>query len=1003
MTFRALVLQIATASSILVGTLLSVAGPARGADAVELVEANANSVVLKHQGQSLAVSTLCPKLVIAGNAVGGQAAPHGLRGNLASGEPAEGAFAPIPLAGGGQLEINLHLQWSVEEKILRKWASYRLTDRQDSLVLEEVVLDVLETDGSAAPKLRPADEQPIFAFPMSYPVFLDGFFVGIEFPIATTRIEDGRIVLAHTPGLRMQPNVWYDSRKAVYGVTPLGQEKRAFQQYVVNHAPGSTKIFFVWDSWVTVPIPFAEADELATLEAIDENLCRRHGGSLDSFVLDAGWANPKSLWEIDAQRFPHGFAKLHDAARRMNSRLGLWISPSSSYSFTQDNEWGKAQGYETLQPDPKGTRYMCLAGPKYQACFKQRVLEMYRRYEMNYSYYDGYQFTCPETDHGHEPGPLSAEPVAEGLIDVFQAARHQNPDIWLEATCFGGNASPWWLFYVNTVLGNYGDDYPWGRIPTPVYRESQTTGRDQANLQGCRWGILPVACQDVFAGLYNHNAEPFVNDAVQGIMRGNRLYFLCTNPSVLSDYGWAALAQVMAWARTNSEILAQTQALLPRSWQGNQCPRFSYEAPMPREAYGYAHGNGHRAIVALRNPWITPTTYSLRLNDEVDLAPEAAELSAISLFPENRSYGQRLKFGETLEVPLKPYELLVLSLGPEPAPEGLADAAAKPAPEIHVTLRRNEVARLDFENEARLEPDAMSPVGAVPSALKLTLEADVQIASPQAELLILCEDGSELIDPVCRIRVNGQETPARLTGPETGYAAESHPRPEHWLFLRAPLGQGASRIEVELLTRSPSPQLSAWIWATKPGQLDGSPLPNSLPQPELISLDSAALLAPTALTSGSLRSVREPRPIDRIEGRFVDALEPASDSTAFKKNANWNDQPLRINGRRFLRGLGTSSASKIRYSLEGQYRRFQSWAGVDGSAYLDKTVAVFEVWIDGQKRWESGRMTRWDAPVWIDLDVSGGRTLELVVIDQSTPGTWDHSNRVNWGEPRLLH
>lgn len=130
---------------------------------------------------------------------------------------------------------------------------------------------------------------------------------------------------------------------------------------------------------------------------------------------------------------------------------------------------------------------------------------------------------CPEADHGQEPGPRSAEVIADNSIDVFQAIRKVKPDVWLEATCFGGNASPWWLFYLNTVLGNFGDDYPAGRVPAPIYRESYTTARDYYNLRGARYGLLPVARQEVFAGLYNHTTEPVVNDAVMGVMRGNML------------------------------------------------------------------------------------------------------------------------------------------------------------------------------------------------------------------------------------------------------------------------------------------------------------------------------------------------------------------------------------------------------------------------------------------------------------------------------------------------
>ena len=104
---------------------------------------------------------------------------------------------------------------------------------------------------------------------------------------------------------------------------------------------------------------------------------------------------------------------------------------------------------------------------------------------------------------------------------------------------------------------------------------------------------------------------------------------------------------------------------------------------------------------------------------------------------------------------------------------------------------------------------------------------------------------------------------------------------------------------------------------------------------------------------------------------------------------------LTIGKRRFLRGLGTHAPSTIVFSLGGQYRRFQAWAGADANTGPSVT---FEVWVDGVQRWHSGLMTRETPAAWVDVDISGAKTLKLVVGDAGDL-TSDHAD---WAEAKLL-
>ena len=77
---------------------------------------------------------------------------------------------------------------------------------------------------------------------------------------------------------------------------------------------------------------------------------------------------------------------------------------------------------------------------------------------------------------------------------------------------------------------------------------------------------------------------------------------------------------------------------------------------MPREAYGYAHCTNDRALIELRNPWIKNSEYRLKLDNSTGFSENIKNLSIISLYPEVRIYAQNLKYGDTVNIPLAPYE-----------------------------------------------------------------------------------------------------------------------------------------------------------------------------------------------------------------------------------------------------------------------------------------------------------------------------------------------------------
>ena len=139
--------------------------------------------------------------------------------------------------------------------------------------------------------------------------------------------------------------------------------------------------------------------------------------------------------------------------------------------------------------------------------------------------------------------------------------------------------------------------------------------------------------------------------------------------------------------------------------------------------------------------------------------------------------------------------------------------------------------------------------------------------------------------------------------------------------------------------------------------------------------------------------------MEKIDGVFLDTLEPVQCQQGWgtlQKNRSVWEKEMTIGGKRFRRGLGTHANSEIVYDLDGKYRRFQAWAGPDMATY---STLGFTVVVDGEKRWESGKMVRGDAARQVDVDITGAKELRLLVDDAGNDIRADHAN---WADAKLL-
>lgn len=676
--------------------------------------------------------------------------------------------------------------------------------------------------------------EPLNFSPQSFPAFANGFFMGIEFPVTSTRMEGQYLIMGHKPGIRPQANVWYESRKAIYGTATPGKERDAFQAYITLHRPAPTDLFICYNTWYSVQVTTNESSILSLMQAFNNNMTQPYGVSFDCFTVDGTvdsngptyWSKSKSIWQVDMSKFPNGLTTLRNYAQGMGTFLGLWTSPSSQYVGATDTDWAYENGYETWKWPGTTQRFCCLAGPLYHQSYTSQLVNLVNSDGVRQFKFDGLTLSCPESGHGHEPDDLSSEAIEQAAVDTFQAIRSACPSVWLRATCFSwtGAGSPWWMFYLNSTTGAFGDDNPIGKVPCLIYRECLTTARDYYNLQGASLSPTPIKAQDVM-GINHATSEPLLNDAVTVVMRGNAFLPLYLNPVHMNSARWHDLAKLLTWTRSNSEIiLANTYPLLPASWQNGNQPKFSSTDVMPREIYGYAHCKNNQALISLRNPWIMPQTYTLKVDESIGFDSSAAELSSVSLYPENRIYGQNLHYGSTLTFIVAPYETVVLSIGAGYNLSGIPTVGNSIGGKIQTNVTQSS-ATMD---------------------LTVSLQATVDTSAPQTKLLV-CMEGTyknptALATPTYQLLVNGSPANVTVISSEDGWRATGVQAWEHWKFLQIDLTSAHNEISLQQLHPDPNcTNVSIWAWGTKIGNGGTPSFPNSLPSPEYINLDAALL------------------------------------------------------------------------------------------------------------------------------------------------------------------
>jgi hypothetical protein len=129
----------------------------------------------------------------------------------------------------------------------------------------------------------------------------------------------------------------------------------------------------------------------------------------------------------------------------------------------------------------------------------------------------------------------------------------------------------------------------------------------------------------------------------------------------------------------------------------------------------------------------------------------------------------------------------------------------------------------------------------------------------------------------------------------------------------------------------------------------------------------------------------------------VNALGPVEKDRSNGEFAGGDGRTITLNGVTFAKGLGVHANAELGYYLGGNCSSFTAQVGLDDEVGPNGSV-VFQVWGDGAKLYDSGRMTGSSPTGQVNVSLVGRSELRLRVTDAGDGSNYDHAD---WAGPIL--
>ena len=470
-------------------------------------------------------------------------------------------------------------------------------------------------------------------------------FAGVESPLSKGEVtaEGFACSLERTTHL---PARTQSSISAVLGFCTPGQLRRTFQLAYLNEERARPYFpLFNYNTWYDIGYfsRYSEQDVLDTVRMFGEELVRKRGVVMDSFLLDDGWDNTETLWQFH-DGLPNEFRDIRALMESYGSAPGVWFSPWGGYGQPKLNRIAAAgDTYETNE------RGFALSGPKYYELFRDMCLHMIRENGANHFKLDGCSGMA-------DPAPGSRfGSDFEAAISLIDELRAEKPDIYINLTT-GTWASPFWFGIADSVWrGNWDHDF----CGVGTARQQWITFRD-AMIYAHNVKISPlfpinslmthgVIYNKGARGLMTTEADDLADEIWSGLGLGTQMQEIYITPAMLKDHEWDTLAAAAKWTRANADTMVDSH------WVGGD--------PAALEAYGFASWSPAKGILVLRNPSDVEQEFSFDPAAVFEL-PLGAPLRYSLSSPKGDTLPATAEAGKATQLTLKPFGVLIIEATP---------------------------------------------------------------------------------------------------------------------------------------------------------------------------------------------------------------------------------------------------------------------------------------------------------------------------------------------------
>ena len=528
---------------------------------------------------------------------------------------------------------------------------------------------------------------------LGQPIYVNGLFMGSEFPATDTIIKDNETQIRYYSGktfTRMQEDnqlttdgkfvSWQNVVGAAQG-TDTAVVQTDFFDYIEDIAT-PTDFRKQYNSWYDNMMSITDESIASSFNGTEKELAKNGVEPLDSYVVDDGWNNYYSVigdttyvgagqdsgsgtpnqtgfWEFN-NKFPNELYTSSSLANKFGSTFGVWVGPQGGYNyFGGFGRYLEASGTGYAQPNSALGTVVCTGSRKYLKNFEKMAIDYQDRFNVEYWKWDGFASRpCNDPDHDHMVGGDNnmyfTSDMWEAWTDLFDHVRENNPNIFINATCYV-NLSPWLLQWVNTIwVQDSGDT---GQLGTGERHQQKIYYRDQVYYQLYKHNQIQFPLKNI----YNHDpiygvsdgssatTEVFREFLFANAVRGTAFWELYYSPSIMDEAKWQVTADALAWAEENHNVLKNAKLF------GNQ----------PRDGvYGYSSWNGNEGIVSFTNPTDQEQTYSLEITDVVGAKPTLKDVTGVQVYPyaEGNIEGT-LSYGDTITVTLAPHQTIIQQYG----------------------------------------------------------------------------------------------------------------------------------------------------------------------------------------------------------------------------------------------------------------------------------------------------------------------------------------------------